>query len=911
MNGFEIGRRLYPRHVAEGDVQPGERLGTWQRPQVVDRLRYLFLGCLGAIAISGSVGRAQMWTQLHPSTAPPARAGSSAVYVPSTNTMIVFGGALSTCGTVLNEVWALSNANGLGGTPQWTEISPSGSTPNPRRGATAVYNPTDDRLVVFGGDLGSCSTNKANDTWVLINASGKNGSPAWQKLSPSGGPPGIRSDHVAVYDVTNNIMTIFGGTNGVSGQTYSDTWVLSDADGTNGGSQWTQLSPSGGPPPGTELGTAVYDSASDRMTVYGGLISCCNPPSSNQTWTLTNANGVGGTPQWVLLSTNGAATPTWGFSPLSAFNASANEMFLFGGAIDDGTVYNGTWVLSCATGLGCTPSWSSLKTGTPVPTPRGGSVNAPALAYDQVTNQMIVFGGGTLGSYLNDTWLLSLNPVALSPTSLNFGNVPVLTTSQSQTITITNSGGGNLVFSGFTAGSSTAFKVVSTLGNACQSLANLTLGPGASCSVQVTFSPTVAGPLNGTLSISDNSGNSPQGVLLTGTATAPAATLSVTNLSFSSQALGTPSAAQSITLTNGGNAPLSISGVAVSGDFAQTNTCGSSVNAATSCTTSVTFNPSTPGARTGTLTITDNASTSPQVVTLTGTGTGPVVNLSATSISFTTNNAVPLTVQNTGNAPLAVSAVSISQGFSETNTCVGASIPTNGPGCTVTVSYIPSASGAQSGTLTILDNAIQKQQVVTLSVASSDVEFGPAPSTPTSQPVQQGGTANFPLVLVPTPTFNGTVTLTCTVQPVGPTCSVRPTVATVSAATGPANVFVTLTTVGSSMVAPRYRLHLGPPTGLQMALLGCVVLLLLLTAVLSETSRRVRSWLPLSTAVLLVALMTGCGLSGGGPPGVQLQLPPPTPLQTYAVAVKATTSTGAVHTLNLSLTVTSGTGGGQ
>ncbi len=104
---------------------------------------------------------------------------------------------------------------------------------------------------------------------------------------------------------------------------------------------------------------------------------------------------------------------------------------------------------------------------------------------------------------------------------------------------------------------------------------------------------------------------------------APAVSLSATSLSYTSQTDGTTSAAQTITVTNSGNAALVISGVTFSGtnagDFAQTNDC-SSVAAAGTCTVNVTFTPITVGGESGTLSIASNAASSPNTVSLVGTG---------------------------------------------------------------------------------------------------------------------------------------------------------------------------------------------------------------------------------------------------------------------------------------------------
>jgi hypothetical protein len=98
----------------------------------------------------------------------------------------------------------------------------------------------------------------------------------------------------------------------------------------------------------------------------------------------------------------------------------------------------------------------------------------------------------------------------------------------------------------------------------------------------------------------------------------PGAVPAPTSLTFGNQATGSTSAAQTVTLTNNGTAALTISGIATSGDFAQTNGCSASLAAGASCSISITFTPTASGSRSGALTITDNAANSPQTVALTG-----------------------------------------------------------------------------------------------------------------------------------------------------------------------------------------------------------------------------------------------------------------------------------------------------
>src|SRR2546429_3031385 len=104
---------------------------------------------------------------------------------------------------------------------------------------------------------------------------------------------------------------------------------------------------------------------------------------------------------------------------------------------------------------------------------------------------------------------------------------------------------------------------------------------------------------------------------------APVASLSPTSLTFASQSVGTTSAAQTVTLSNTGTATLTISSIVASGDFAETDNCGGSLASGGNCSISVTFTPTASGTRTGSSSVTDNASGSPQTVGLTGTGAAP------------------------------------------------------------------------------------------------------------------------------------------------------------------------------------------------------------------------------------------------------------------------------------------------
>lgn len=199
----------------------------------------------------------------------------------------------------------------------------------------------------------------------------------------------------------------------------------------------------------------------------------------------------------------------------------------------------------------------------------------------------------------------------VAPSSLAFGNQTLGTTSSAQTVTMTNTGANPI-----------AVSAVAVTGDFAET-DNCTSAPVAvagSCTIHVTFSPTVGGSRSGTLTISDNAQGNPHTVTLSGTGLAGVAQLSAPSLTFTASTVGTPSSAQTITVTNSGNGALTMTSVAATGDFAQTNNCTSVAASGGTCAIQVTFTPTTSGNRTGTLTLTDSAANSPQLVSLTGSG---------------------------------------------------------------------------------------------------------------------------------------------------------------------------------------------------------------------------------------------------------------------------------------------------
>jgi hypothetical protein len=237
----------------------------------------------------------------------------------------------------------------------------------------------------------------------------------------------------------------------------------------------------------------------------------------------------------------------------------------------------------------------------------------------------------------------------------------------------------------------------------------------------VTFTPTASGTTPGSLSIVDNAGT--QTVTLTGTASVPAVSVSPPSLTFASQAQGSESGSQPVTLTNTGTVPVTITSIGTgTNNFTETNNCPSSpatLGGGLNCTINVFFTPTATGTLTGTLAINDNASPSQQTVGLTGQGTvastvsityngSAVTTLSFPSVTVgLSSSAEVLTIGNTGTSAFSISSIGVTAGstnFSETNNCPLSPLSLGaGLTCTINVTFAPQAGGTLTGTLSLVD----------------------------------------------------------------------------------------------------------------------------------------------------------------------------------------------------------------
>jgi hypothetical protein len=346
---------------------------------------------------------------------------------------------------------------------------------------------------------------------------------------------------------------------------------------------------------------------------------------------------------------------------------------------------------------------------------------------------------------------------------------------------------------------------------------------------------------------------------------------------FGVQPVGVTSGAQTFTLTNNTNATITFTSIATTGVKPAANTdfvvasdaCSPNVAAGAQCTVTVTFKPSTAAAESATLAFTDSDASSPQDVSLTGTGsaTGPGVGLMPTSLAFgnqalnTTSAAQTVTLTNTGTGALTINSLAASGDFAETS--IGATACPISPAtlaaaanCMISVTFTPTAVGPRAGTLTITDNAGGSPHTVPLTgtgtVAPGFTLTGPAvaPSTKDGTPL------NFSITVTSVGGFNSPVTFTCTSTPtlIMGTCNA----ATV---TPPSNgsITSTVTVTSTAFVVPPGGPRIPPPSIRQVVPFVLALLLLFLL----PTAKRLRFRLAMGTAMILFFAMAGCSGAQG------------------------------------------------
>src|SRR5580658_10982547 len=240
-----------------------------------------------------------------------------------------------------------------------------------------------------------------------------------------------------------------------------------------------------------------------------------------------------------------------------------------------------------------------------------------------------------------------------------------------------------------------------------------TVGVGQSSTIQLQFAPISEGAINGSLTILSDASNSPLAIAITGTGTQTGLTIAPSALTFGNVVAG-QSGTQTVRLTNSGSSSLTINLATVAGTgFGISGlSLPTTLNAGQSLSFSAQFAPTAAGAETGSITFTDNAPGSPQVLSMVGTGVATNSTLVANpgseafgNVATGSNSQKSITLTNNGNASATITAVSATgTGFSATGLSTPLVLAVN-QSTTFTAQFAPTTAGAAAGSILITSTA--------------------------------------------------------------------------------------------------------------------------------------------------------------------------------------------------------------
>jgi hypothetical protein len=310
---------------------------------------------------------------------------------------------------------------------------------------------------------------------------------------------------------------------------------------------------------------------------------------------------------------------------------------------------------------------------------------------------------------------------SIAPGTLSFGDKDIdngATTAQESTVT--NTGTQDVHLTGVSLGGSDPGQFNRLTGQGTDCTSSTTLTAGQTCKVRVEFDPTTTGSKSASVTVT-SSDVSDLTVSLTGTGIQTELSRSPDTLSFGSKDIDDGATAEQFsTVTNTGTEPVTVSGVSVTGDFAQVTGDGADcvngklLNATQTCKVRVTFNPTVTGSRTGTATVQSNAAD--VSVALQGTGIQTSASIAPSTLSFGSKDIDDgataeqfSTVTNTGTEPVHLTGVALggtdpgqfNRLTGAGTDCTSTTTLTAGQTCKVRIEFNPSSTGAKSASATV------------------------------------------------------------------------------------------------------------------------------------------------------------------------------------------------------------------
>lgn len=310
-----------------------------------------------------------------------------------------------------------------------------------------------------------------------------------------------------------------------------------------------------------------------------------------------------------------------------------------------------------------------------------------------------------------------LPDISIIPNPLTFPDTRVDEISGDMTVTVSHSSGSLPLYIFSTQISDPDIFIITNDG-----CSGKTLIKPESCPLEISFRPKVNGHYSAALSVVGISKAIINSSTVTGRGVEPLVVLSTSSMNFGDQTVGQQGVPREVLMTNSGSSGLSITDIVASGDFSVTDDCGDMLDASESCSLTIDFAPAQIGETTGAVTITDNASDSPQSIALSGKGIdpgNPDAGFSSHSIEFApmvvgkTSSATDVTLTSTGTVDLNITDISASANFGVDENCGNPLAP--GESCTLSITFTPTETTDFSGTVIVDSNATDSPQSIALS----------------------------------------------------------------------------------------------------------------------------------------------------------------------------------------------------
>jgi hypothetical protein len=566
---------------------------------------------------------------------------------------------------------------------------------------------------------------------------------------------------------------------------------------------------------------------------------------------------------------------------------------------------------NCGAPLAATKSCTVALTYTPLnqvateasPPPSTPDVGTLILESDAVSSPTFIdlTGSSTPAYVASPSNAAPLAAFTLSQSSLTFATTMAGNASAAQTVTLSNTGTTTLHIG-----------PIATDADFVATTTCTTLLPGTTCTLTVVFTPQSTSTATTRISaveISSDSGTPLEFISLIGVSSPPTLFLAQSTLSFGTVLVGA-NASLPLQITNTGTSAVTFYSLTATGDFTPSSgscpAAGNTLAPNTSCNLEVEFAPLQTGTRTGILSISTSASTLPIAATLTGIGAQSQLQLSPSTLNFGSlavgvPSSLPLTLVNTGNAPVTNIVLTVHGDYAVTLPCAAATLAP-GASCPITVTFTPTTTGTRAGTLTVSSSDPASPTNVPLigsGIPNGTFTFTTAGgATTASATVKSGTPATYSLTLTPLNNFSGTVVLNCT--PIAAaqyaSCSLLPSSITLAGA--PQNAVATIntvTSVASASTSGTPSLH---DTALCLLFPGFIVLW-------KARSSRHRAWRRLGPAawslLSVVAMLSasGCGHPSNADPNLRYVTP-----GTYAYQVTASSVSAQSPQITQTVTLT-------